>query len=89
LRRRLNGEVIDFVELDMPTRTLDTTAVMCTITPERCSTTESICYECRERCAAEHAAIGLLPLVASCDRGDIGDCRRLGSATGVADDLRL
>ncbi len=34
LRRRLDGEVIDFVELDMPTRTLDTTAVMCTITPE-------------------------------------------------------
>jgi len=26
--------VIDFVELDMPTRTLDTVAVMCTITPE-------------------------------------------------------
>ena len=34
LRRRLTGEVIDFVELDMPTRTLDTKAVMCTITPE-------------------------------------------------------
>ena len=32
LRRRLDGEVIDFVELDMPTRTLDTTAVMCTVT---------------------------------------------------------
>ena len=28
LRRRLDGEVIDFVELDMPTRTLETTAVM-------------------------------------------------------------
>ena len=34
LRRQLNGEVIDFVELDMPTHTLDTVAVMCTITPE-------------------------------------------------------
>ena len=34
LRRQLTGEVIDFVELDMPTRTLDTKAVMCTITPE-------------------------------------------------------
>ncbi|HXO51127.1 MAG TPA: DEAD/DEAH box helicase, partial [Mycobacterium sp.] len=33
LRRRLDGEVIDFVELDMPARTLDTAAVMCTITP--------------------------------------------------------
>ena len=31
LRRRLNGEVIDFVDLDMPTQTLDTMAVMCTI----------------------------------------------------------
>jgi DEAD/DEAH box helicase domain-containing protein len=34
LRRRLNGEVIDFVDLDMPTQTLDTVAVMCTIPPE-------------------------------------------------------
>src|SRR5271163_1807656 len=34
LRRRLTGEVIDFVELDMPPHTLDTTAVMYTITPE-------------------------------------------------------
>ena len=34
LRRELSGEVIDFVELDMPTTTLDTKAVMCTITPE-------------------------------------------------------
>nr|MCH9667628.1 DEAD/DEAH box helicase [Actinomycetes bacterium] len=34
LRRRLTGEVIDFVELEMPTNTLETMAVMCTITPE-------------------------------------------------------
>ena len=34
LRRRLSGEVIDFIELDMPEHVLDTTAVMYTITPE-------------------------------------------------------
>jgi DEAD/DEAH box helicase domain-containing protein len=73
LRRRLNGEVIDFIELDMPEHTLATTAVMYTVT-----------VDALHRCgidalripgslhAAEHAAIGLLPLVASCDRGDIG-----------------
>lgn len=73
LRRRLDGEVIDFVELDMPTRTLDTMAVMCTITPEALLAggvdplrTPGSLH------AAEHAAIGLLPLIASCDRGDIG-----------------
>jgi DEAD/DEAH box helicase domain-containing protein len=73
LRRRLSGEVIDFVELDMPARTLPTTAVVytvsvaaladCGIDPRRISGSLH---------AAEHAAIGLLPLVASCDRGDIG-----------------
>ncbi len=73
LRRRLSGEVIDFIELDMPEHVLDTTAVMYTITPEALerngidpSRTPGSLH------AAEHAAIGLLPLVASCDRGDIG-----------------
>ena len=33
LRRRLSGEVIDFVELDLPPRTLPTVAVMYTVTP--------------------------------------------------------
>ncbi|OBH83533.1 Zn-binding domain-containing protein, partial [Mycobacterium scrofulaceum] len=82
LRRRLSGEVIDFIELDMPEQTLATTAVMYTIT-----------HEALERRgidapripgslhAAEHAAIGLLPLVASCDRGDIG-----GLSTAVGPD---
>ncbi|HTY26790.1 MAG TPA: DEAD/DEAH box helicase, partial [Mycobacterium sp.] len=34
LRRQLSGEVLDFVELDMPEHCLYTTAVMYTITPE-------------------------------------------------------
>ena len=73
LRRRLTGEVIDFVELDMPTRTLETTAVMCTITPEALQHNGLDLLRVPGALhAAEHAAIGLLPLVASCDRGDIG-----------------
>jgi DEAD/DEAH box helicase domain-containing protein len=73
LRRRLDGEVIDFVELDMPTRTLDTVAVMCTITPEALEHNGiDLLRVPGSLHAAEHAAIGLLPLVASCDRGDIG-----------------
>lgn len=73
LRRRLNGEVIDFVELEMPTRTLDTMAVMCMITPEALQHNGIDLLRVPGALhAAEHAAIGLLPLVASCDRGDIG-----------------
>lgn len=73
LRRRRSGEVIDFVELDMPTRTLDTTAVMCTITPEALQHNGlELLRVPGSLHAAEHAAIGLLPLIASCDRGDIG-----------------
>ena len=73
LRRQRSGEVIDFVELDMPTRTLDTKAVMCTITPEALQDNGVEALRIPGALhAAEHAAIGLLPLVASCDRGDIG-----------------
>jgi DEAD/DEAH box helicase domain-containing protein len=82
LRRRFDGEVIDFVELDMPTQTLDTVAVMCTITPEALldSGIEPVGVPGALH-AAEHAAIGLLPLVASCDRGDIG-----GVSTAIGPD---
>ncbi len=84
LRRRLSGEVIDFIELDMPAHTLATTAVMYTITPEALYRngidTPQIPGSLH---AAEHAAIGLLPLVASCDRGDIGG---LSTATGPEPD---
>ena len=91
LRRRLDGEVIDFVELDMPTRTLDTIAVMCTITPEALQHNgiEPLRVPGALH-AAEHAAIGLLPLVASCDRGDIGGVSTaVGPGGRIADDIRL
>lgn len=82
LRRGASGEVIDFVELDMPAQNLTTTAVMYTVTPEELLRggvePERVAGSLH---AAEHAAIGLLPLVASCDRGDIG-----GVSTAIGED---
>jgi DEAD/DEAH box helicase domain-containing protein len=84
LRRRLDGEVIDFVELDMPANTLPTTAVMYTITPDALDDhgveASRIAGSLH---AAEHAAIGLLPLVASCDRGDIGGMSTAAGPDGL------
>lgn len=82
LRRRLDGEVIDFVELDMPAHTLPTTAVMYTVTPDALDRNGIEAQRIPGSLhAAEHAAIGLLPLVASCDRGDIG-----GMSTAIGPD---
>lgn len=82
LRRRLNGEVIDFVELSMPEHVLPTTAVMYTVTPEALAVNGVELPRIPGSLhAAEHAAIGLLPLVASCDRGDIG-----GLSTAIGPD---
>jgi DEAD/DEAH box helicase domain-containing protein len=82
LRRRLSGEVIDFIELDMPQHTLATTAVMYTVTLDALSHKGIEATRVPGSLhAAEHAAIGLLPLVASCDRGDIG-----GISTAVGPD---
>lgn len=73
-RRRLpGGEFLDEVPLDLPPRTLRTVAVWWTIGQH---TLEDAGVP-RPRIpgalhAAEHAAIGLLPLVATCDRWDIG-----------------
>ena len=82
LRRAMDGTVLDFVDLDMPTRTLDTMAVMCTLTPEILLANGIDPLRVPGSLhAAEHAAIGLLPLVASCDRGDIGG---VSTASGPA-----
>ncbi len=81
LRRRLTGEVLDFVDLDMPAQTLDTVSVTYSVTPEalHCNGIDAPRIPGSLH-AAEHAAIGLLPLVASCDRGDIGG---LSTAVGL------
>ena len=82
LRRRPDGQVIDFVDLDMPANTLPTTAVMYTVTPEALERNGIDALRIPGSLhAAEHAAIGLLPLVASCDRGDIG-----GVSTAIGPD---
>ena len=73
LRRRPSGEVIDQVSLDMPEHTLTTRAVWYTIDPEHLAAQGlSEASGPGALHAAEHAAIGLLPLFAGCDRWDIG-----------------
>ncbi|SCL37548.1 DEAD/DEAH box helicase domain-containing protein [Micromonospora pallida] len=73
-RRRLSsGEVIDTRPLDLPARELRTVAVWFTVTPEALAGAGVEPADVPGGLhAAEHAAIGLLPLMATCDRWDIG-----------------
>ncbi|MBL1077314.1 DEAD/DEAH box helicase [Nocardia sp. 2] len=73
LRRLPSGEVLDMVSLDMPAQTLPTRAVFYTVTPELLRRAGiDAKHVAGALHAAEHAAIGMLPLVATCDRWDIG-----------------
>jgi DEAD/DEAH box helicase domain-containing protein len=73
LRRLPSGEVLDHVSLELPPRCLRTRAVWYTVSEALLA--RAGLEECRipgALHAAEHAAIGLLPLFAVCDRWDIG-----------------
>jgi DEAD/DEAH box helicase domain-containing protein len=72
-RRQPSGEVIGEEPLDLPRRTLPTTAVWWTVPAHvwQDSALEQGDLPGAAH-AAEHASIGLLPLFATCDRWDIG-----------------
>ena len=72
-RRHLTGEVIDETPLDMPARQLRTRAVWYTLSEAMLTRAGLEAADVPGAAhAAEHAAIGLLPLFATCDRWDIG-----------------
>ncbi len=72
-RRIASGEVLDTRLLDLPARELRTVAVWFTVSPAALASAGVEAADVPGALhAAEHAAIGLLPLVATCDRWDIG-----------------
>ncbi|MFY1635669.1 DEAD/DEAH box helicase [Solwaraspora sp. WMMB335] len=73
-RRRIgSGEVLDTRPLDLPARQLQTVAVWFTVSPAALAAAGIDPADVPGALhAAEHAAIGLLPLIATCDRWDIG-----------------
>ncbi len=73
-RRRVStNEVLDDNPLDLPPRQLRTRSVWYTVAQEALDTVGLVEADVPGAAhAAEHAAIGLLPLFATCDRWDIG-----------------
>jgi DEAD/DEAH box helicase domain-containing protein len=74
VRRQLEtGQPLGEVPLDLPARTLRTRAVWWTISAGQRAELARLGVDLAGAAhAAEHASIGLLPLVAACDRWDVG-----------------
>ncbi len=73
VRRLESGQPVGEVSLDLPPRTLRTRAVWWTISPGQRDLLGGLGVDLGGAAhAAEHASIGLLPLVAACDRWDVG-----------------
>jgi DEAD/DEAH box helicase domain-containing protein len=67
------GQLLGSVELDLPAQLLDTRAFWFTVPPSVCTAAQVGTAELPGSLhAAEHAAIGMLPLFAICDRSDVG-----------------
>ncbi|MFG1947562.1 DEAD/DEAH box helicase [Nonomuraea sp. NPDC048826] len=72
-RRTQSGEMLGDEPLDLPPRTLRTRAVWWTLPAAEIAPLAEEGFDLGGSAhAAEHAAIGLLPLFATCDRWDIG-----------------
>jgi DEAD/DEAH box helicase domain-containing protein len=72
-RRQPSGEVIDEIPLDLPEQNLTTQAVWWSLGEDQLAQTGLLSADLPGAAhAAEHCAIGLLPLFATCDRWDIG-----------------
>lgn len=84
-RRLADGSLLDSIDLDMPEHRLETHAVWYTLPPANLLNAGVVETELGGALhAAEHAAIGLLPLFAGCDRWDIG-----GLSTALHSDTGL
>ncbi|HEX2032128.1 MAG TPA: DEAD/DEAH box helicase [Actinomycetota bacterium] len=72
-KHHLTGEVLDLVALDLPEQTLETRSVWWAV-PDAVIARAGVPPAALPGAAhaAEHAAIGLLPLIATCDRWDVG-----------------
>lgn len=71
-RDQTTGKVWDATPLDLPERSLRTTAVWWTLPPDVLGDALTLQQLAGGAHGAEHASVGLLPLFAPCDRWDIG-----------------